>query len=113
MGLYEKYAEMSINGVCQAYIDIDKIQSQNEAIELKNELDHRRAHGEETSLGYDLSTYDTDAVRRRRGTSDMTALPLAFHGSARDYFRIWIVNLCLTLLTLGIFSAWAKVRKKR
>jgi uncharacterized membrane protein YjgN (DUF898 family) len=41
------------------------------------------------------------------------ALPLAFHGSAREYFRVWIVNLCLTLLTCGIFSAWAKVRKKR
>ncbi len=38
---------------------------------------------------------------------------LEFRGSAREYFRIWIVNLCLTLLTLGIFSAWAKVRKKR
>jgi uncharacterized membrane protein YjgN (DUF898 family) len=40
-------------------------------------------------------------------------LPLEFRGSAREYFRIWIVNLCLTLVTLGIFSAWAKVRKKR
>lgn len=40
-------------------------------------------------------------------------LPLEFTGSGREYFRIWIVNLCLTLLTAGIFSAWAKVRKKR
>ena len=40
-------------------------------------------------------------------------LLLEFSGSAREYFRIWIVNLCLTLLTLGIFSPWAKVRKKR
>ncbi len=40
-------------------------------------------------------------------------LPIEFSGSARGYFRIWIVNLCLTLLTLGIFSAWAKVRRKR
>jgi uncharacterized membrane protein YjgN (DUF898 family) len=40
-------------------------------------------------------------------------LSLDFRGSAREYFRIWIVNLCLTLLTFGIFSAWAKVRKKR
>ena len=40
-------------------------------------------------------------------------MALAFRGSAREYFRIWIVNLCLTLLTAGIFSAWAKVRKKR
>jgi uncharacterized membrane protein YjgN (DUF898 family) len=40
-------------------------------------------------------------------------LKLEFRGSAREYFRIWIVNLCLTLLTAGIFSAWAKVRRKR
>ena len=36
-----------------------------------------------------------------------------FTGSAREYFRIWIVNLFFTLITLGIYSAWAKVRKKR
>ncbi len=42
-----------------------------------------------------------------------TELELEFRGTAREYFRIWIVNLCLTLLTFGIFSAWAKVRKKR
>ncbi len=40
-------------------------------------------------------------------------MPLEFKGTAKEYFRIWIVNLCLTLLTAGIFSAWAKVRKKR
>jgi len=36
-----------------------------------------------------------------------------FTGSAAEYFRIWIVNLFFTLLTLGVYSAWAKVRKKR
>lgn len=41
------------------------------------------------------------------------SLKLQFNGNSREYFRIWIVNLCLTLLTLGIFSAWAKIRKKR
>ncbi|MEJ2038356.1 MAG: DUF898 family protein, partial [Desulfosarcinaceae bacterium] len=43
----------------------------------------------------------------------MKTLNLDFNGSAREYFKIWIFNLCLTLLTLGIFSAWAKVRKQR
>ena len=38
---------------------------------------------------------------------------LQFTGSAGEYFRIWIVNLCLSVLTLGIYSAWAKVRRKR
>jgi uncharacterized membrane protein YjgN (DUF898 family) len=36
-----------------------------------------------------------------------------FTGGAGDYFRIWIISLCLSLLTLGIYSAWGKVRKKR
>jgi len=36
-----------------------------------------------------------------------------FTGSAREYFRIWIVNLFFSLVTLGVYSAWAKVRKKR
>lgn len=33
-----------------------------------------------------------------------------FSGKAGEYFRIWIVNVALTVLTLGIYSAWAKVR---
>ncbi|HZR68833.1 MAG TPA: DUF898 family protein, partial [Burkholderiales bacterium] len=36
-----------------------------------------------------------------------------FTASASEYFRIWVVNLLFTLLTAGIYSAWAKVRKKR
>lgn len=36
---------------------------------------------------------------------------LSFSGSGSEYFRIWIVNLALTVITLGIFSAWAKVRR--
>ena len=38
---------------------------------------------------------------------------LRFDGSGSEYFRIWAVNLLLTLLTLGVYSAWAKVRKAR
>ena len=34
-----------------------------------------------------------------------------FTGKGEEYFRIWIVNVCATLLTFGIYSAWAKVRR--
>jgi uncharacterized membrane protein YjgN (DUF898 family) len=34
-----------------------------------------------------------------------------FTGTGDEYFRIWIVNVVLSILTLGIYSAWAKVRK--
>jgi uncharacterized membrane protein YjgN (DUF898 family) len=40
-------------------------------------------------------------------------LPLRFSGSGSEYFRIWIVNLLLTLLTLGLYYPWAKVRRLR
>ncbi|TAL18121.1 MAG: DUF898 domain-containing protein [Aquabacterium sp.] len=34
-----------------------------------------------------------------------------FTGSGSEYFRIWIVNLLLTIVTLGLYAPWAKVRK--
>jgi uncharacterized membrane protein YjgN (DUF898 family) len=34
-----------------------------------------------------------------------------FTGNGAEYFGIWIVNLLLTIVTLGIYSAWAKVRR--
>lgn len=40
-------------------------------------------------------------------------IPIAFTATAGAYFRIWIVNLALTIATVGIYSAWAKVRRKR
>jgi uncharacterized membrane protein YjgN (DUF898 family) len=36
---------------------------------------------------------------------------LHFSGSGSEYFGIWIVNMLLTIVTLGIYSAWAKVRR--
>lgn len=44
-----------------------------------------------------------------------TRQPLAFvfGGRGGEYFKIWIVNIFLTILTLGIYSAWAKVRRQR
>lgn len=36
-----------------------------------------------------------------------------FTGRAGEYFGIWFVNLLLSIVTLGIYSAWAKVRTER
>ena len=35
----------------------------------------------------------------------------SFTGSGREYFKIWMVNLFLSIITLGIYTAWAKVRR--
>ena len=36
-----------------------------------------------------------------------------FRGNAKEWFGIWIVNLLLSIVTIGIYSAWAKVRTKK
>lgn len=48
---------------------------------------------------------------------DGSALPyrheIRFSGSGSEYFRIWIVNLLLTIVTLSLYLPWAKARKLR
>lgn len=40
-------------------------------------------------------------------------LAIRFTGSGSEYFRIWIVNLLLIIVTLGIYYPWARIRKLR
>ena len=44
---------------------------------------------------------------------DVSMLPFEFTGKAKEFFGIWLSNLLLSILTLGIYSAWAKVRRRR
>ena len=44
---------------------------------------------------------------------DKTPMPVEFRGNTREWFGIWIVNLVLSILTVGIYSAWAKVRHQK
>ncbi|MBN8746785.1 Inner membrane protein YjgN [Xylophilus ampelinus] len=41
---------------------------------------------------------------------DIEAWPLAFTGDGGVYFGVWIVNLLLTIVTLGLFTPWARRR---
>ncbi|MBS1175035.1 MAG: rane protein [Burkholderiaceae bacterium] len=36
-----------------------------------------------------------------------------FHGRGGEYFGIWIVNILLTIVTLGLYNPWAHVRNKQ
>jgi len=42
-----------------------------------------------------------------------TEIPFEFTGTGGEYFKVWIVNILLSIVTLGIYSAWAKVRRKK
>ena len=39
-----------------------------------------------------------------------TGSDLVFSGKGGEFFGIWIVNILLSICTLGVYSAWAKVR---
>jgi uncharacterized membrane protein YjgN (DUF898 family) len=38
---------------------------------------------------------------------------LAFSGRGGEYFRVWIVNVLLSILTLGLYTPWARQRTAR
>jgi uncharacterized membrane protein YjgN (DUF898 family) len=57
----------------------------------------------------------TTANERSRPSSSAASVPIPFEfsGGGSEYFRIWLVNILLSVLTLGVYSAWAKVRNKQ
>ena len=44
---------------------------------------------------------------------EVSRVPFEFNGKGSEYFKIWLVNIILSVITLGIYSAWAKVRRKQ
>ncbi len=62
-------------------------------------------------------TAASDSVWQTQASVAQQTEPLrhsfVFKGTTGEFFRIWIVNVVLTVLTLGIYAAWAKVRTRR
>jgi uncharacterized membrane protein YjgN (DUF898 family) len=65
-------------------------------------------HDETMASGVFFPEVDAAPVRAAE-----TSHRFDFRGNAKDYFRIWIVNVALSVVTLGIYSAWASVRTRR
>ena len=60
----------------------------------------------------DRSSTGHKGERVEAGEATLGPIGIKFSGNAREYFGIWIVNLILTIVTLGVYSAWAKVRRE-
>lgn len=54
-----------------------------------------------------------DPAAASMSRSGLRRVQIDFTGSGREYFGIWIVNILLCILTLGLYSAWATVRDKQ
>ncbi|MDE2429524.1 MAG: DUF898 domain-containing protein, partial [Burkholderiales bacterium] len=80
-------------------------------------MDNNTVESAELWQTVDAKLIDQTLLRSSEGQgyADSSVQPMEqqciFTGSGQEYFRIWIINLCLTIATLGIYSAWAKVRR--
>lgn len=52
-------------------------------------------------------------MEKEQAIAERETANFEFHGTASEYFRIWVVNTLLSILTLGVYSAWAKVRTNK
>lgn len=96
------YSVYTLNELIQAKDTIDREAFPERAAEIDRQLEIKSQ--EATASSNQSWRIQQNLVRR----SDVK-----FHGNAKEYFSIWIVNLLLTIATLGIYSAWAKVRTNR
>ncbi len=55
-----------------------------------------------------MATMPAGARAESGRTPAEPAYRAAFRGSASEYFGIWIVNVLLTIVTIGIYSAWPR-----
>jgi uncharacterized membrane protein YjgN (DUF898 family) len=62
---------------------------------------------------YDSTLTSSPAPEPFKPVPILAPEPFLFTGSGSEYFRIWVVNMLLSIVTIGIYSAWAKVRRMR
>ena len=97
------YASYTFDELVDARAHLDSESFPERAAELDERIENfAKAQSSKTIEG------ETSSLKEHARTSAVT-----FYGNAGEYFRIWIVNLLLTIVTLGVYSAWATVRNNR
>lgn len=59
------------------------------------------------------NTVGIESAQSTEANNSRKTVDFEFKGDGLEYFKIWIVNVMLTIVTLGIYSAWAKVRNNQ
>lgn len=95
------YSSYSLRQLEESASTLDRERFPDRARRLDEELERRRR---ETPLAFEPTNLYLEA--------DWVEHP-TFEGKAREYFGIWIVNLALTVVTLGFYLPWARVRSRR
>lgn len=90
---------------CRKRFDLSDAVRPAEPVPLSEPLPIVVSQPQEPSYSYSLPPVDVKPQPRM--------VKFSFTGTAKDYFGIWIVNTFLKIVTLGFYTAWAKVRKRR
>lgn len=67
------------------------------------------------AAGPDFETTEPQPMQQAEPESsgEIREAGFEFTGRGGEYFKIWIVNILLTIITFGIYSAWATVRNNQ
>ena len=87
----------------------------NELVDAFNNIDADKYPERYQQLKEYIDNFDERQRHQSRAVENKFAYqehidPFEFRGETKEFFSIWIVNVFLTIVTLGIYSAWAKVR---
>ena len=99
----------------QNWVQVNQVQDyHNQAIYVERKFpDSASSPQVERTSSSPPSTTKSSKKFPNRGTNKTKRYSLTFSGNGFEFFGIWIVNIVLSILTLGIYSAWAKVRTMR
>ncbi len=104
------YDTMELDALLEARQSIDS-DAQPELAAKLDQLIAAKQHSESDSP---VNSAPTQAEENTQLTyRQPQQVELSFSGKRMEYFKIWIVNTLLTIVTLGVFSAWAKVRNNQ
>ncbi len=87
----------------------------NELLNAQQSLSSEASPQEIADLEAMITAHPNNPANQTSGntTPVKRTVSVQFFGKTSEFFSIWIVNLLLTIVTLGIYSAWATVRNNR
>jgi uncharacterized membrane protein YjgN (DUF898 family) len=112
----EKYIDVLTNAGAKVRLELEAAPEPVAAAKPKLSVDSAPAAAAPamTSAGGEGDANTGDTVDSASDAMpNLREVKFQFLGQGGEYFKIWIVNLLLTILTLGVYSAWAKVRNKQ